>query len=323
MQPPSKRIKVATSEENINSWWSSWGFRGRVQSALNTFVGGFRRLFHWRRRQQQQGLTTTALEDTTNMDYDYPHPNILVPSQHLSSPIFTSTPSQSLMPMTSVPTVDVPGALGVGTPSARDNLTNSSHISSTSGQPNDQTHLQTHSDEQLHSKQVARKTLKEKELSNQRLSQPEQQVAQKTLKERDYLHVRVAYSDERLSQAEQRVAQKTLKGRDHQEEDWPSREAERLATGQPLRERPRINVDRPSLKEVHPLCGEGTTLRGEQLETYREENLQKSSIPRTSVNHINVGSSMGSSNNAIMSHHSTPASQSTRKPLYSPKQAHI
>ena len=312
VQPPSKRPKIATSEDRITSWRSNWGFRGRFHSAWNTLVGGVRRIFRWRRQQEQQQPATALEEGTTNMDYDDPRPNALVPSQHLSSPIFTSTPSQSLTQMTSIPSVDVPGASRVGTPPVLDNLTHSSRISSTSGQANDQTHLETHSDEQLYlvtEKRVAQKTLKERELSNKRLSRPEQQVAQKTLKERECLHG--TYLDERLSQTEKQVAQKTLKESDQQEEDWPLRAAQRLTTGQPLR--PGVNVDH----------GGGMALRGEkQLETCREENLQKSSIPRTSVGHTSAVRSVGSSYNTMLSRHSTPASQSTRKPLYSLKQAH-
>lgn len=282
MQPPSKRAKV--SEERINnprrrrSWW----FKVKLRSVWDTVVGGFRHVAHWARRQPPP------------TDMEYLHPNTPVPTQQLSAPTYTSTTSQSLTPMTSVQSTD---ASPVGTPHTP-LLDSSSH--NTSAQPSNHGHPETHSLKPSYSiaqKPVQHKSLQERDNSNELLSQ--KQVAQKILKEGS------GQREGPPSRETQRLAT---------EEGPPSREGQQLAMEQPVREKPRVNADRSSLKEVYHFEDGGRSLRG-------GKGVQVSAIQRTSMTHTSAGAAFGGS---PYSHGvSTPASQGNRKPLYTSVISHI
>ena len=279
MQPPSKRAKV--SEERINNprRRRSWGLKISFRSAWDTVVGGFHHVFRWARRQH----AATALEDM-----EYLHPNTPVLSQQLSTPTYTSTPSQSLTPMTSVQSTD---ASPVGTPHTP---LLDSHTSSS--QPSNHGHPETRSPKPSYSitqKPVQHRTLRERGYSNEPLSQLHKQVARKKLKEGS------GQGEGRPSRETQRLAT---------EEGPPSKETQLLATEQPVREKPRVNVDRSSLKEVRHFDDGGRSLTG------RKEGVQVSAIQRTSVSHMSVGTAFGGS--PYSTGVSTPANQSNCKPLY-------
>ena len=219
---------------------------------------------------------------------EYLHPNAVVPSQQLPSPIFASTPSQSLTPVPSTNMPDV-SSVGVPPPDVVNHTCGDSHVSSTSGLTKNHTLPECHSDEQLHS------------------ITDEKQATQRTVQRREY-------SNKQFSKQE---AQKTLQERGECEEGRPLREAGRLGGGQLIRERAKVKVDQSSLKEMnHRFDGRDRMLRGEKhLESYRESDLQKLSFPRTSTNGMTT---VGSSYSTVMSQHSTRAAQTTYKPLYSP-----
>lgn len=283
MQPPSKRAKV--SEERINNprrrrnWW----FKVKFRSVWDTVVGGFRHVARWARRQPPPST-----------DMEYLHPNTPVPTQQLSAPTYTSTPSQSLTPMTSVQSTDVSP---VGTPHTP-LLNSSSH--STSAQPSNHSHPDIHSLKPSYSitqKQVQHKSLQERDNSNELLSQ--KQVAQKKLKKGS------GQGEGPPSRETQRLAT---------EEGPPSREVQQLATEQPVREKPGVNADKSSPKEVYYFKDGGRSLRG-------GKGVQVSAIQSTSVTHTSAGAAFGGS---PYSHGvSTPATQGNRKPLYTSSISHI
>ena len=277
MQPPSKRAKV--SEERINnprrrrSWW----FKVKFRSVWDTVVEGFRHVARWATRQPP------------STDMEYLHPNTPVPTQQLSAPTYISTPSQSLTPMTSVQSTD---ASPVGTPHIP-LLDSSRH--NTSAQPSNHIHPETHSLKPSYlitQKPVQHKSLQERGYSNEPLSQLQKQVAQKKLNKGS------GQGERPPSRETQRFAT---------EEGPPSREVQQLAMEQPVREKPRVNADNSSLKEVHHFEDGGRSLRG-------GKGVHVSAIQRTSV--TRTGAAFGGS--PYSPGVSTPASQGNCKPLTLP-----
>ena len=109
-------------------------------------------------------------------------------------------------------------------------------------------------------------------------------------------------SDEQLLPTEKKLVQKTPNKR--AEEGLASKESQKLATtGQPFRERPRVNEQWLLFNEIHRYDGGGLMPTGDKPS--RDDSLRKSVIPKTGVKHISADSSMR------LSYHTAPAGQST------------
>lgn len=103
-------MKITSSSERTDSG-RNFGVKGVLLGALNGFIGGFRRVFNWRRSHHQPD-TTQLVEPNNTSDSEYLQlkARMLNKQKGVPRPLLTSTPSQyppCLNPVTPVVSSDL------------------------------------------------------------------------------------------------------------------------------------------------------------------------------------------------------------------------